>query len=156
MGRQILQQYYTASGASARSWDKDAAATLYARWAKASAKVSFDPNGGSGGQSAAVTAAYGKAMPSISATKPARSGYEFGGWYDTASASGGTQYYTSSCASARSWDKPGEAILYARWLPIVTFDQKGGTGGTSSKAVASGSTVGTVTPTTSGPAPTCS
>ena len=77
--------------------------------------VSFNANGGTGGQSTNVTATYGSAMPGISTTKPARTGYAFGGWYDTSAASGGTQYYTSACASARTWNKTSNATLYARW-----------------------------------------
>ena len=75
--------------------------------------VSFNANGGSGGQTANVTATYNSAMPSIASTAPTRSGYTFNGWYD--SASGGTQYYTSAGASARNWDKTSATTLYAQW-----------------------------------------
>ena len=42
--------------------------------------VTFNANGGSGGQSSSVTATYGSAMPSISTTKPTKDGYTFAGW----------------------------------------------------------------------------
>ena len=77
--------------------------------------VSFDANGGTGGQSANVTAKYDSAMPSISTTAPTRTGYAFMGWYDNATYTSGTQYYTAAGASARTWDKVADATLYAGW-----------------------------------------
>ena len=77
--------------------------------------VSFDANGGTGGQSANVTAKYDSAMPSISTTAPTRPGYAFMGWYDNATYTSGTQYYTAAGASARTWDKVADATLYAGW-----------------------------------------
>ena len=128
--------------------------TYYAHWTAKTYAVSFNANGGSGGQSGTKTATYGSAMPAISTTAPTRTGYTFGGWYDTSASTGGTQYYTAAGASARTWDKASNTTLYARWTIktyTVTFDKKGGTGGTSIKQVAYGSTVGTVTnPTLSG------
>ena len=77
--------------------------------------VSFDANGGTGGQSANVTAKYDSAMPSISTTAPTRTGYTFMGWYDNATYTSGTQYYTAAGASARTWNKVADATLYAGW-----------------------------------------
>ena len=77
--------------------------------------VSFDANGGTGGQSANVTAKYDSAMPSISTTAPTRTGYAFMGWYDNATYTSGTQYYTAAGASARTWNKVADATLYAGW-----------------------------------------
>ena len=77
--------------------------------------VSFNANGGTGGQSANVTATYDSAMPSISTTAPTRSGYAFMGWYDNATYTSGTQYYTVAGASARTWNKVADATLYAGW-----------------------------------------
>lgn len=77
--------------------------------------VSFNVNGGSGGQSAAVSATYGSAMPTISTTAPTRTGYTFMGWYDNATYTSGTQYYTAAGASARAWNKTAAATLYAGW-----------------------------------------
>ena len=99
--------------------------TLYARWTPNTYTVSFDANGGSGGQSADVTVIYDSAMPTISTTKPTRAGYAFGGWYDTSAASGGTQYYTAAGASVRTWKKTADAKLYARWAPMpygISYD----------------------------------
>ena len=77
--------------------------------------VSFNANGGSGGQSANVTATYDAAMPTIDTTKPTLTGYEFMGWYDNATYTSGTQYYTAAGASARTWDKTSNTTLYAGW-----------------------------------------
>ena len=89
--------------------------------------VSFNANGGSGGQSADVTATYGSAMPTISTTKPTRTGYTFMGWYDNSNyaASGAKQYYTASGGSARTYDKTAATTLYAGWKAntfTVSFD----------------------------------
>ena len=106
-------QYYTAAGVSSKNFDKTSATTLYAHWTLNAFTVSFNANGGSGGQTANVTATYGAAMPSISTTKPTRTGYTFAGWYDAAT--GGTQYYKADCTSARNFDKTAATTLYAHW-----------------------------------------
>ena len=108
-------QYYTASGTSVRTWDRTSAATLYAKWTANTYTVTLDRQSGSGG-TASVTATYGKAMPSI--TVPTRSGYAFGGYY-TSTGGSGTQYYTASGASARTWDKTSATTLYAKWTSNV-------------------------------------
>lgn len=77
--------------------------------------VSFNANGGTGGQSANATAKYDSAMPSISTTAPTRTGYTFMGWYDNATYTSGTQYYTAAGASARTWNKVANTTLYAGW-----------------------------------------
>lgn len=77
--------------------------------------VSFNTNGGTGGQSANATATYDSAMPSISTTAPTRTGYTFMGWYDNADYTKGTQYYTAAGASARTWNKVANTTLYAGW-----------------------------------------
>ena len=74
--------------------------------------ITLNANGGNGGTTS-VTATYNAAMPS--ATMPTRTGYTFAGYYDTNVATGGTQYYTNTGASARTWDKTTATILYARW-----------------------------------------
>ena len=104
-------QYYTEAGASARAWDKTAATTLYAKWTAKTYTIIFDQQSGTGGSSS-VTATYGAAMPT--ATMPTRTGYTFGGYF-TETNGGGTQYYTSSGASARAWDIASATTLYAKW-----------------------------------------
>ena len=73
--------------------------------------VTFDMQSGTGGTES-VKAVYGSAMPSIAV--PVRSGYMFGGYY-TSPDGNGTQYYTSSGASAHKWDLTTATTLYALW-----------------------------------------
>ena len=75
--------------------------------------VSFNANGGSGGQTANVSATYNAAMPTISTTAPTKTGYTFAGWYDATS--GGTKYYNADGTSAKSYDKTSGTTLYAQW-----------------------------------------
>jgi len=86
--------------------------TLYAKWTPKTTTVTLDKQSGTGGP-ATVTATYDAAMPS--ATMPTRDGYTFGGYY-TETNGGGTQYYTNTGASARTWNFEDAAkTLYAKW-----------------------------------------
>ncbi len=91
--------------------------------------VSFDANGGTGGQTADVLATYDSTMPAISTTAPTKAGYVFTGWFDAKT--GGTQYYTAAAQSARTWDIAKATTLYAQWtvggMNKVTFNENGGT-----------------------------
>ena len=100
------------------NYSADADVTLYAQWAANSYTVTLNKNSGSGGLDS-VSARYDAAMPKI--TVPTKSGWTFQGYYDTSAATGGTQYYTSSGASARSWNKASNTTLYARWSRTITF-----------------------------------
>lgn len=76
--------------------------------------ISFDQNGGTGGQTSTKTATYGQAMPTP-ITTPTRTGYTFEGYYD---GSGGTgnKYYNADGSSAANWNKDAAtATLYAKW-----------------------------------------
>ncbi len=84
---------------------------LTVQWLPNTYTVTFNMQNGSGGSSS-VTATYDSAMPS--ATMPTRTGYTFGGYYDGTNGSG-TQYYTETGASARSWNKATNTDLYAKW-----------------------------------------
>ena len=98
--------------------------------------VTLNKQNGTGGSSS-VTATYNAAMPAI--TVPTRTGYTFKGYYDAAS--GGTQYYTSTGASARNWNKTADTTLYAQWTInqyTLSVTQNGGTG-----TVTLGGTTGT-------------
>ena len=86
-------------------------ATLYAKWVVNTYMVTLDRQGGSGG-TASVTATYGNAMPAI--TVPTKTNLRFKGYFTGANGTG-TQYYTASGASARSWDKTSTTTLYACW-----------------------------------------
>ena len=120
----IFKGWYTSGGTKATNTTSfQGNQDLYAQWFTSSYTISFDANGGDGGQTANVTAIYGQSMPAISTTPPTRETeyfvYEFGGWYDTADSTGGTQYYTAAGASARAWDKTENTTLYARWADGV-------------------------------------
>lgn len=104
-------QYYTKEMKSARRWDKEQDATLYAHWKANTYTVTLDAQGGSGGSSS-VIATYDQSMPS--ASKPSLSGYYFCGYY-TGKNGSGTCYYDSRMRSASDWDIPNNTTLYAAW-----------------------------------------
>ena len=79
--------------------------------------ISFNSNGGTGGQSASVIATPGDIMPTITTTPPAKSGYIFKGWFDQQT--GGKQYYSAKGLSVSTWDKNSDTTLYARWSNII-------------------------------------
>ena len=80
-------------------------------------------------------------MPTEGVQAPQRQGYTFGGYYSKPNGAG-TQYYTASMTSARTWNiderlldpQVTEVTLYAKWISIhtVTLDPQGGTGGNTS------------------------
>ncbi len=87
--------------------------------------ITLDLQGGCSTSSTA-TATLGCAMPTISA--PTRMGYTFGGYY-TSMNGGGTQYYSASGASARTWDRTNPTTLYAKWTAntyTLSFNANGG------------------------------
>lgn len=73
--------------------------------------VTFDMQKGSGGTLSA-TATYNAGMPKI--TVPSRTGYTFRGYYSKVNGLG-TQYYSSTGASARNCDFYAATTLYAYW-----------------------------------------
>lgn len=96
-------------------WKRNASETFYAKWTAKTTTVSFNQTSGTGGQTGTLTATYGSAMPSAPVTCPTRTGYDFGGYYD-GSGGTGTQYYTSTGASARTWNKEDATYtLHAKW-----------------------------------------
>ncbi|MDE6250747.1 MAG: InlB B-repeat-containing protein [Alphaproteobacteria bacterium] len=93
---------------------------------KITSSVTLDQQSGTGGTTS-VTPTYGNAMPT--ATMPTRTNYIFAGYYDKTS--GGTQYYTASGASAKTWDKTDTTTtLYARWGTSQCAACNPGTGAT--------------------------
>ena len=121
------------TGYSLQGWDKDFSSVtsnlqVNAVWSANEYSVLLLQQGGSGGTSS-VVATYDAAMRSI--TKPTRTGYTFGGYY-TERNGGGTQYYTASGASARTWNIDGGDLttLYAKWTAnsyTVTLKANGNT-----------------------------
>ena len=124
---------WTADG----KWQHHCNAVLYARWATSkNSSVTFNPNGGClyGGNfgsadgtldPATISIAFGSGS-SNSGMRATRSGYMFMGWWTATS--GGSQIYDASgrykpnsrCwTSDGRWQHYGNAVLYARWLPIT-------------------------------------
>ena len=122
------KQYYDANMKSVRNWDKESAATLWAKWTN---KVTLGKNGGTGGDNY-VTCTKGQPMPKR--TMPTKTGYVFDGYW-TSTGTGGVKYYNADGTSARAWDKGGSVTLWAKWVAAaqvkVTFGKNGGTGGDS-------------------------
>ena len=148
-------KYYNADGTSAHAWDKGGNVTLWAKWEKAvSCKVTLGKNGGTGGDDY-VTATTGQPMPTPRRA-PAKSGWAFGGYWDTLACDAkgnplGKQYYNAKMESVRNWDKTAPATLWAKWTVKVTLGKNGGTGGDNSVTVIYGQPFPTRTmPTKSG------
>lgn len=111
----------TRTGYTFKSWDPASIAAgstgnkaVTASWTAKKSTINFNKNGGTKGQSS-TTATYGQAMPTSGWETPEKSGYTFGGYYDQDGGSG-TQYYTATGTSARTWDKEDSSVtLYAKW-----------------------------------------
>lgn len=143
--------YTSASGgtrvASGNKVTTNKSHTLYAHWKANTYNVTFDQQGGTGGTES-ITATYESPMPAI--VMPSRNGYTFDGYY-TEKGGSGTQYYTATGQSVRTWDQPSVATLYAKWTCVVTLDQQDGAGGTASITATYGSPMPSITvPTRSG------
>ena len=96
--------------------------TITATWNSTMYPVTFDANGGTGGQSTPVQAAYNQPMPAISSEPPVNTGYTFMGWYDNANYLNGIQYYNANGVGTRVYDKTTGMTLYAGWTPnIITL-----------------------------------
>ena len=123
-------RYYDSNGNGVRNFDKTSNTTLYAIFEQQKYTVSFNVNGGTGGQSVSVQALYGAPMPTISTTRPTKSGVQFTGWYDSCTITG-TQYYKADGTSARDYDRKSNVTLYACWDKsqyVMSFDLNGGVG----------------------------
>ncbi len=123
--------------------------TLYANWTK---EVSLDANRGEAGSLASITAGIGRPLgqkcTQVDAVDvdypirklfeagvtdyadwaPARAGYEFAGYYDTASADGGTCWIDKDGAGS-TVTSAIPSTLYARWAAnayLVSYDVAGG------------------------------
>ena len=77
--------------------------------------ISFDTNGGNGGQKDSVNVVYGDKLPKISTEIPTRENYVFMGWYDNKDYLNGIQYYDSKCLGVTNYYKNSNITLYAGW-----------------------------------------
>ncbi|WP_251211813.1 InlB B-repeat-containing protein [Adlercreutzia murintestinalis] len=130
-----------------RIWDKldssslaPDAFTLYGRWSAEGCKVTFDAKGGMP-QSYEANATFGDRTPTPAdyGTGPTRAGFTLIGWYDeeaadsaehTAEYDSAHKYANADGTSAKMWDKPSDATLYAHWTGDniqITWKGQGGT-----------------------------
>ncbi|MBQ3810633.1 MAG: InlB B-repeat-containing protein, partial [Kiritimatiellae bacterium] len=130
-------KYYNADGTSARDWDIAAATNLYGYWPGNRYTATFDKQGGTGGSSnAAVT--YDQIVPAV--TIPARTGYDFQGYFTEPNGKG-TQYWRYNGQGDAYWMLTEDRTLYASWYAkfySVSFDKQGGSGGWSNIGVSYG------------------
>lgn len=110
---------------------------LYAKWNKIYT-ISFDSQGGG-----SVADKMGIMGSIISEPIPTRSGYQFGGWFETSACTGTQVSFPYSIA--------GNKLLYAKWNKIYTisFDSQGGSS-VADKTGITGSTISEPIPTKSG------
>lgn len=117
-----------------------AAATIYAQFTRATFKVTFSEDGGTGGTTTAYTKVTTGGIYSDDQAKnaltritpPTKSGYAFVGYFSASS--GGTAYTDNAgniLAAFHSLVATADVTVYARWRAIftATLDKHGGTGG---------------------------
>jgi uncharacterized repeat protein (TIGR02543 family) len=120
--------------------------TLYAQWLTIYYTLTYNANGGSGSVLSAHTVEYGSSVTVARQGDLTYSGKTFNGW-NTNSSGTGTPYSPESYIAVFE-----NVTLYAQWLTnaptqyTVTFDAKGGSSGTQTRAVNSGETVGSNMP----------
>jgi len=95
---------------------------LFAIWTASTYTISFDANGGKGGQTTTVTVTFDSPMPALSSAVPTTddSDYIFNGYFDAKN--NGVRYYSANLSSVRNWDKAENITLYAGWRPIIIPD----------------------------------
>lgn len=123
-------QYYTAGGASARTWNIAEAKTLYAKWTGNTYTITYVGNSNTGGSTAATSAVY-PTTRTVASNGFTRTGYTFAGW-NTAANGTGTSYAVGSSYSSAS-----NLTLYAQWTInsyTVTYDKNGGSSTPSSQS----------------------
>lgn len=134
---------YTAGDSIPASADK----TLYAVWQINTYQVSFNANGGTGAP-AAQTKTYGVDLP-LPSTVPTRTGYDFLGWAESASAT------VAAYAAGGTYTKNQAKTLYAVWqlkTYTVSYNANGGTGAPANQTKTHGQTLklSSQTPTKTG------
>ncbi|MCR5530334.1 MAG: InlB B-repeat-containing protein [Lachnospiraceae bacterium] len=132
--------------AAGATYTSNSAVTLYAVWKINTYSVTYNANGGSGAPGA-QTKTYGTNL-TLSATKPARTGYSFQGW--ATSASGAVAYSAGGTYTGNS-----AITLYAVWKAdtySVTFNANGGSGapGAQTKTYGVNLTLSSTKPTRTG------
>ena len=149
----------SANGTIAADWLPTAAATIYAQWERVSYKITLAKQGGSGGTDAIYGGVGGGKWLDDQCTQraeqvevPTRTGYDFAGYWETSSGTGGYEIKTDGTVNmSQSSITTGAYSIYAYWVAhefTLTFDYNGGTISTLSKTVTFGTAVGTLPTTT--------
>ncbi len=105
-------QYYTANGASARSYLLTSNTTLYAKWTKDTYTITYVNNNGTINGTTTTSYQFGNTV--TLPTDVTRDGCSFGGWYNNANCEGDQIYTIAS-------DEVGNKTFYAKWTPN-TYD----------------------------------
>ena len=108
-------KYYNADGTSAKNWDKDSTATLYAQWTPYSYTLTLNGNGGTtktGQQTITQSGSYASTLTLDS--KPfIQKGYIFKGWSTTKD--GAVKYLDGANYSSLITSNNTSITLYAQW-----------------------------------------
>ena len=121
-------QYYTAAGASARTWNVAGASTLFAKWTENKYNIAFDGNGATGGSTAGISDVLYTASQTLTENGFTKTGYSFGGWNTEADGSG-TTYADKASVSKLSAADGATVTLFAQWTInqyTMTVDPNGG------------------------------
>jgi uncharacterized repeat protein (TIGR02543 family) len=105
--------------------------TLYAQWEAEDAtkeSIFFNANGATAGFMARQ---FETSAANLDANQFTRTGYQFAGW-NTAANGSGTPY-----ADGANYDFGVSDVLFAQWIPLVTYRANGGTGATSYQEIES-------------------
>lgn len=125
------EKYCNSDMTCLKNWNINSNTTLYAKWYH---KITFDQQGGEGGDNIAE-AVIGLDMPE--SVVPTKKGYSFMGYYSEEEGQG-VQYYDENMDSSLIWNLTQNITLYAYWIVndyTITFDRRGGHGGCDSLLV---------------------
>ena len=107
-------QYYTAAGASARSYSTAGTMTLYAKWTPITYSVAFNGNGALSGSMSAQSFTYDEAQALTANAFSKGVAYAFTGW-NTQPDGSGTTYTDGQSVSNLTATSGGTVNLYAQW-----------------------------------------
>ena len=119
--------YYDHTGASARNWDLNSDAALYAQWNANTYTVLFKPNGGAG-DAYSMPCTY-DAVTNLTPCAFTRTGYGFAGW--TTNGADGVVFTDEAAISNLTAVAGADVELLACWTAnayTVKFDANNGTG----------------------------
>ena len=138
-------QYINSDGSSTGiPWTTPSDNTIYGYWEPIKINITIIVNDATNPGTTSASVYYGSEMPYI--TPATRTGYKLLGYFDAQE--GGTLIYSAEGYGHGACELLEDITIYAQWEKIVntiTFDQRGGNGGTTSIAVSYGETVEDVT-----------